>query len=138
MGIRTSSHRHKLQENYDVLGLIARGGFGKVFFSKHCGTGMHVAMKELAKAEVKNVSYGQDVNKASKCLGPCKEKAIKLEDDHLPAVASRGMVWAGHQDQEYDAKNLMDKLLHCNLSKRTAIQHVLQHSGSGVYYPQSS
>ncbi|KFO19942.1 Transmembrane gamma-carboxyglutamic acid protein 4 [Fukomys damarensis] len=47
----TSSYRYRLQDNYDVLGLIGEGSFGML--ARHRGTRMPVAVKELTKAEVR-------------------------------------------------------------------------------------
>ncbi|EHB01069.1 Sperm motility kinase 3 [Heterocephalus glaber] len=49
LGLSTS---HSLQENYEVLGPLGHGRFGRVSLAKHRGTGMLVAVKELVKARV--------------------------------------------------------------------------------------
>ncbi|KFO28589.1 Sperm motility kinase Z [Fukomys damarensis] len=41
-----------MQDKYVVLRLMAQGSFGKVFLSRHCGTGIQVALKELKRAGV--------------------------------------------------------------------------------------
>ncbi|KFO32082.1 Sperm motility kinase 2B [Fukomys damarensis] len=52
LGLKTSLQKYRMQDKYDVLGLMAQGSFGKVFLSRHHGTGIQVALKELKRAGV--------------------------------------------------------------------------------------
>ncbi|XP_033613649.1 glutamate receptor ionotropic, delta-2 [Fukomys damarensis] len=56
LGLTTSLQKYRMQGRYDVLRLLAQGGFGKVFLSRHYGTGIQVALKELKRAD-QEVSY---------------------------------------------------------------------------------
>ncbi|XP_033616477.1 sperm motility kinase 2B-like [Fukomys damarensis] len=52
LGLKTSLQTYTMQDKYVVLRLMAQGSFGKVFLSRHCGTGIQVALKELKRAGV--------------------------------------------------------------------------------------
>ncbi|EHB09573.1 Sperm motility kinase 3 [Heterocephalus glaber] len=52
LGLSTSSSTDSLQENYEVLRLLDKGGFGEILLAKHRGTGMLVAVKAIVKTKM--------------------------------------------------------------------------------------
>ncbi|KFO38451.1 hypothetical protein H920_00100 [Fukomys damarensis] len=94
-------YRYRLQDNYDVLGLIDQGSFGKVLVQHH-GALMQVAVKKLTKAEVPYAYITMEIGIPKDLQHPnftqlLKTAALEAPEEGIlessPEAEDRGKPW---------------------------------------------